>query len=236
LLNNPRSADTLDACTATNIQQLRQVNACYIGQYSRALPHDFTASELWIDIDLSPLPAGRHAEASLKGFVSGKKTPTVANWCGSVRRSINGGFGTDANINWQLWRGYQILTKGFSGNRAKAQARQITEWEAVRSSLWVAPVVEPIRYGRHTQSLVRRWLDEQKRFKYATLITSLCALTASEVVRRYDGRGAIESEDGRLSQHPGAAFGDPGLSFRLRSSDTGAPVQERQRDRADGEY
>ena len=32
---------------------------------------------------------------------------------------LDGGFGTDKNINHALWKGYQLLAKMFSGNRAK---------------------------------------------------------------------------------------------------------------------
>lgn len=121
-----------------------------------------------------------------------------SDWSPAQRRCIvlrsDSGCGTDANINWQLWRGYHIMTKGFSGKRAKAQARAIHEWCQVRPTLWVAPVAKPIRYARRTQSLLQRWTDEQGRFRYATLIHSLPALTLLEAVHYYDGRGAMEGE------------------------------------------
>jgi hypothetical protein len=231
-------ADTLDAFTAESVQQLRQVNTLLLNQHSRTLRHDFTQADLWVDVDLSHLPASRRAEGSTKGFVSGEKNargrqlvrvstpgyhetllslvmPGNTHSCTAFKPAIlelerlmthlpaqrqhvvlrsDGGFGTDSNINWQLWRGYQILTKGYSGKRAKAQGCSICEWQTVRKSVWVGEAVKPIRYARRTCSLIRRWTDEKGRFQYATLIHSLLSLTPLEAVRAYDGRGAMEGE------------------------------------------
>jgi len=45
----------------------------------RALHHPFDQELLCLDIDLPGLPAGRHAEASAKGYCSGKKTAAGAS-------------------------------------------------------------------------------------------------------------------------------------------------------------
>ena len=65
---------TLDAFTPVTVAQLRTaVERIYVRE-GRALHHPFD-QELWfLDIDLTGLPAGRHAEASTKGYFSGKKT------------------------------------------------------------------------------------------------------------------------------------------------------------------
>ncbi len=75
-------ADTLDACTAETIQQLQQVHLRLLRQHSHALHHDFAQAPLWIDVDLTPLPASRRAQASTKGYSSGKKTRAGASSCG----------------------------------------------------------------------------------------------------------------------------------------------------------
>lgn len=41
--------------------------------------HDFEQNWLWLDIDLSPLPVSKLAQASHKDKISGKKTAMVAN-------------------------------------------------------------------------------------------------------------------------------------------------------------
>ena len=53
---------------------------------------------------------------------------------------LDGGFGTDGNLNWALWHGYQVLAKGYSGKRANACARAVTRWEELRpGERWIAP-------------------------------------------------------------------------------------------------
>jgi hypothetical protein len=44
---------------------------------------------------------------------------------------LDGGLGTDANLNWALWQGYHVLAKGYSGKRATAFGRAVTHWEAL---------------------------------------------------------------------------------------------------------
>jgi hypothetical protein len=65
---------TLDAFTPATVAQLRTaVERLYVRE-GRALHHPFDQALLFLDIDLTGLPAGRHAEASTKGYFSGKKT------------------------------------------------------------------------------------------------------------------------------------------------------------------
>ena len=65
---------TLDAFTPVTVAQLRTaVERLYVRE-GRALHHPFDQELLFLDIDLTGLPAGRHAEASTKGYFSGKKT------------------------------------------------------------------------------------------------------------------------------------------------------------------
>jgi Transposase DDE domain group 1 len=120
------------------------------------------------------------------------------HWTPELRRHItlrsDGGCGTDANINWQLWRGYHIMTKGFSGKRAQAQGRAIQEWVEVRPGLWIGQMAKPIRYARRTVAFVRRWQDEHQKFKYAIQIHSVLQLSTPEAIQRYDGRGAMVDE------------------------------------------
>ena len=53
---------------------------------------------------------------------------------------LDGGFGTDANLNWSLWHGYQVLSKGYSGKRAKAFAQAVPQWQELRAGeRWIAP-------------------------------------------------------------------------------------------------
>lgn len=69
---------TLDALTLMNINQLRQAQTQIWQQYSQARCHDWRGF-LWLDFDLSGLPCSKRAEASQKGYFSGKKTALDGN-------------------------------------------------------------------------------------------------------------------------------------------------------------
>src|SRR5215831_11607516 len=77
----------LDAFTPVSVAQLRTaVERIYVRE-ARALQHPFDQELLFLDIDLTGLPAGRRAEASTKGYFSGGKTAAGASSPGSVPRS-----------------------------------------------------------------------------------------------------------------------------------------------------
>lgn len=108
---------------------------------------------------------------------------------------IDGGFGTDANLNRVLWRGYPVLAKAYSGKRAQAYARRVESWQTLRpQQRWIARVEVPPVYCRPIRAAVLRWRTESGQIKHALLICSLTDLPLEEVAELYDGRGAIESE------------------------------------------
>ena len=69
---------TLDALTLMNIEQLRQAQTRIWHNHSQIPDHDWRGY-LWLDFDLSGLPCGKRAQASQKGYFSGKKTVEVGN-------------------------------------------------------------------------------------------------------------------------------------------------------------
>lgn len=74
-------ADSLDHFTDVTIQQLRAaVSHIYIRE-GQALRHQWSQQGfLILDIDLTGLPASKHAQGSTKGYFSGKKGGTADNW------------------------------------------------------------------------------------------------------------------------------------------------------------
>jgi len=82
-------ADTLNRFTEVHIAQLRQaVNTIYLRE-GRAVRHDYTKQGLLIlDVDLTGLPASKHAEGSRKGYFSGKKGGVDAKSPASAPLSI----------------------------------------------------------------------------------------------------------------------------------------------------
>lgn len=80
-------ARTLDAFTPQPLDQLRQGSQTWWRAHSRVLQHDFERQWLWLDIDLTPLPASKHAEASTKGKLA-KRGAMGVNWPACMPLSI----------------------------------------------------------------------------------------------------------------------------------------------------
>lgn len=80
-------ANTMDAFEQESIKALRAAFESLLMRCSGALCHDFRKGDLWLDGDLSGLPASRRAEGSTKGYFSGEKTASDGNWrvCASGR-------------------------------------------------------------------------------------------------------------------------------------------------------
>ncbi len=69
-------AETLNAATDADVAALRQVVEASFVQYSAARRHDFTREVLVLDLDLSPLPASKHAEGSERGYMGRCRSKT----------------------------------------------------------------------------------------------------------------------------------------------------------------
>jgi hypothetical protein len=129
-----------------------------------------------------------------------------------VRRTgwrLDGGFGTDHNINWLLPRTGQLVTKGYNATRAAAAAhrRDAAEWQLIGPDRWVALEPDGVRYGRRTQSLVLHWLSRPHQDHYALLIHTLLDWPMPAVVRFYDARptgGPDPAGQDRPATHPAA--------------------------------
>jgi hypothetical protein len=72
-------ADTLDAFESCSVTQLRQAFEALTLQQAHATSHDFRSGRLWVDDDLTGLPASRRAQGSTKGYFAGEKTVSVVN-------------------------------------------------------------------------------------------------------------------------------------------------------------
>lgn len=72
---------TLAALGPEEVLWLRRAVTSIYHRMGYAHRHTLATDLLWLDLDLSFLPAGRRAEGSRKGYGSGKKTDEDANWC-----------------------------------------------------------------------------------------------------------------------------------------------------------
>jgi len=110
---------------------------------------------------------------------------------------LDGGFGTDKNINHALWKGYQLLAKMFSGNRAKVLAQSVKQWvdveadgQGARQAGWVTT---PHRYGRKTRQLAVRKPNPKKKsgFNYVVLVITDMEEDLLTVLGGYDARSGV---------------------------------------------
>src|SRR5256886_16676906 len=60
--------DTLNACTAENVQQMEQAIDSIYRQQSQGYAHDYQASFQVLDVDMSGLPCGPKAAFATKGY------------------------------------------------------------------------------------------------------------------------------------------------------------------------
>lgn len=114
-----------------------------------------------------------------------------------IQLRFDAGFGTDANINYALWRGYEVLGKMYSSRRAKKLAETSVEtWESVpakkagvgREAGWVSM---PHRYGRKTVQVAVRTPKKDGTWSYAVLVSTNAQASLKEIVSAYDERSGV---------------------------------------------
>jgi hypothetical protein len=115
-----------------------------------------------------------------------------------VRLRLDGGFGTDDNINFALWRGYGVLAKMFSGKRARKLAQSVQEWVDVPSATLDGPrqagwVKTTKRYCRKTRQLATRKPNPKKKdgYSYAVIVTTDIEGELQQILSDYDARSGI---------------------------------------------
>jgi hypothetical protein len=110
----------------------------------------------------------------------------------------DGGFGSDANLQWLIQRGYHIMAKGYSWKRAAAWARRVRDWVEVEPGRrWLAWAPEQLDFGQPTQIVVARWLNPKGKLRHALYITTLLDLPLlTTIATVYNQRGGAEVEIG----------------------------------------
>ena len=236
---------TLDAATESTVASLEVALAeMRLKQGHRRQVSLASEDEIGVDIDLSSLPIGKHAEGSEKGYVAKKPntyTRQLARMvCGEtqeiftqglypgktnsdavfkpmlskletvleldtvekrsrVRLRFDAGFGTDANINYALWRGYRLIGKMYNSRRIQKLVATVEDWVSLptrkgikgRSAGWVK---QPHRYGRRTVQVAVRTPKKDGTWSYAVLVSTDLTATLAALVLEYDRRsGAPEN-------------------------------------------
>ena len=109
---------------------------------------------------------------------------------------LDAGFGSDSNINFALWRGYQMLVKVYSGKRAKKLAKSVDEWITVASEADNTPreagfVTKRHRYCRKTVQVAVRTPKKKGGYSYSVLVTTRLDAKLNEIVTDYDKRSGV---------------------------------------------
>jgi hypothetical protein len=123
-----------------------------------------------------------------------------------IRLRLDGGFGTDENINFALSRGYQLLVKLYNGNRARKLAKSVENWIAAKTmsqrrngenaTREVGWVTRPHRYCAKTRQLAIRIPNPKCKcgYSYRVIVTTDLCSSLAKILDDYDKRGgAAES-------------------------------------------
>jgi Transposase DDE domain group 1 len=123
--------------------------------------------------------------------------PMLANHAGQLIIRSDAEQGTDTNISYILWCGFQLLVKGYSGNRTKSWLSQLpaNAWsvDPGNQERWMALSPQQLHLGRHTDSYLLRWLGAKGQPAHATLHTTL-RLPYFQLWHLYNQRALTEIE------------------------------------------
>jgi hypothetical protein len=106
---------------------------------------------------------------------------------------LDGGFGTDANLNWLLKRGYGLIAKTKAGRRAGAWGRRVQDWQELPpGQRWIALAPQQLQYGVPTRTLAFRWRNRQGKLKHALYVVTDMDSALEVVCQKYNLRAGAE--------------------------------------------
>jgi hypothetical protein len=108
---------------------------------------------------------------------------------------LDGGFGTDANLNWALRQGYGLVAKNKGGRRAGAWGRRAQDWtELEPDQRWVALAPEQLSLAGPTRTLALRWRNQRGQLKHALYVVTDLDSSLELICQKYNLRGGTEVE------------------------------------------
>ncbi len=108
---------------------------------------------------------------------------------------LDGGFGSDDNLQHLLERNYQFMAKGFSGRRANKLAQQVRRWTPF-GDVWLGQVSPPIESERELLTWVKRRYH-QGNYQHSYYLTTRKYSALTQSMRAYNQRGSAEIEQFR---------------------------------------
>lgn len=144
----------------------RQLARVIASHYDEIVTDQVYAGKVQLTECLQPLM--QHAAHVLE-LDAAKRTRTILR--------VDAGGGSQDDVNWMLEQGYQLITKGYSSQRAAKLAETVVQWypDPKVKGREVGLVTQPHPYTRPTTQIAVRSPKKNGRFGYAVLITTLSA-------------------------------------------------------------
>ena len=106
---------------------------------------------------------------------------------------LDGGFGTDANLNWVLQRGYGLIAKNKAGRRAGAWGRRVQDWQELPpGQRWIALAPQQLQFCVPTRTLAFRWRNRKGKLKHALYVVTDMDSSLEVICQKYNLRGGAE--------------------------------------------
>lgn len=124
-------------------------------------------------------PGSQQLEKSLPELITGAEAALALTPAQRARTlvRVDGGGGTETDINWLLGRGYGVLAKVHNWKRAHKLAASVTEWrpDPHAPDRQVGWVTAPYAYALPTRQVALRWPHPKKpeTWQYSVLVCSL---------------------------------------------------------------
>lgn len=146
----------------------RQLGRVLASQYDEVLVEQLYEGKRQLEHGFQPLVA---AAATVLELTESRRKCTILR--------VDGGGGDDANLNWALSQGYELLAKVHNWQRAYRLAASVRRWytDPKRGPRQVGWVTNPMAYARPTRQLAVRYPNPKPKARspwhYCVLVTSL---------------------------------------------------------------
>lgn len=142
----------------------RQVGRVYASQYDEILVEQLYSGKVQLEASLQ----------ELVGLVENLLDSTETSRKRTIVR-VDGGGGTDANIDWLLQRGYWLLIKVKNWQRTQKLVNTVKTWHSLPElpGHEVGWVENPHVYVQDTRQLAVRWSNDKGGFHYCVLVFNL---------------------------------------------------------------
>ena len=108
---------------------------------------------------------------------------------------MDGGSGSDEQLQWLLERGYHVVAKGYSNTRAYALARQVSRWDSY-GDYELAEVSPSLGYRDDARFFVKR-RRKDGRWVHSYYVSTLVLPSKGQFLSAYHQRGGAEVEQFR---------------------------------------